>query len=105
MFFILIQYILALYIQYNLNKAINIFFPQNLADSVIKENATGTGNGEEGALLNENISDSQRKKKASEEKNKVTENSVFDLTDVITGHKIVRELTREEKYYYLTKHY
>ena len=30
---------------------------------------------------------------------------VFDLPDVITGRKIVSELTREEKYYYLTKHY
>ena len=30
---------------------------------------------------------------------------VFDLPDVITGRKIVSELTCEEKYYYLTKHY
>ena len=35
----------------------------------------------------------------------MTKNSVFDLADVITGHKIVSELTREEKYHYLTKHY
>ena len=40
---------------------------------------------EEGALLNENIS--QSKTGVSEEKNKVTENSVFDLADVITGCK------------------
>ena len=42
---------------------------------------------------------------ASEEKNKVIENSVFDLADVITGRKIVDELTSEEKNYYRTKHY
>ena len=40
-----------------------------------------------------------------EKKKKVKENSVFDLADVITRLKIVGELTREEKYYYLTKHY
>ena len=34
-----------------------------------------------------------------------TENSIFNLDDVITGRKIVSELTREEKYYCLTKHY
>ena len=38
------------------------------------------------------------------EKNE-TENSVFNLADVITGRKIFSELTREEKYYYLRKHY
>ena len=38
-------------------------------------------------------------------KNKVKENFLFDLVDVVTGLKIVSELTREEKYYYLTKHY
>ena len=38
-------------------------------------------------------------------KEKVKDNSVFDLADVITRLKIVGELTREEKYYYLTKHY
>ena len=38
-------------------------------------------------------------------KKEVKENSVFDLADVITRRKIVGELTREEKYYYLTKHY
>ena len=60
---------------------------------------------EEGILLNENICDSQSKTRAFEEENNVTENSVFDLADVITGRKIVGELNREEKYYYLTKHY
>ena len=60
--------ILALYMQYNLNKAINIFSLQNLVDSVIQENGTGTGNSEEGALLNENISDGQSKTGTSEEK-------------------------------------
>ena len=39
------------------------------------------------------------------EKNKVTENSVFDLADVITGRKIVSELAREKKCYCLIKHY
>ena len=32
------------------------------------------------------------------------ENSIFDLADVITGRKIVDELTCEEKNYYRTKH-
>ena len=41
---------------------------------------------------------------ASEEKNKLTGTSVFDLADVITGRKMVSELTREKKYYYLAKH-
>ena len=35
----------------------------------------------------------------------MTENSVFDLADVIAGRKIVCELTREENYYHFTKHY
>ena len=35
----------------------------------------------------------------------MTENSVFDLADVITGRKIVSEMTHEDKYYYLTRHY
>ena len=33
------------------------------------------------------------------------ENSVFDLADVITGRKIISELTGQEKYYFLTKHF
>ena len=33
------------------------------------------------------------------------ESSVTDLLDVTTGRKIVVELTREGKYYYLTKRY
>ena len=40
-----------------------------------------------------------------QEKNNVTENSFFDLDDVIADRKIVSELTHEEKYYYLRKHY
>ena len=32
---------------------------------------------------------------------KVTGNSVFDIADVITGSKIISELTYEEKYYFL----
>ena len=35
----------------------------------------------------------------------VTENFVFDLADAITGRKIFSDLTREEKHYYLPKHY
>ena len=35
----------------------------------------------------------------------MTENSFFDLDDVIADRKIVSELTHEEKYYYLRKHY
>ena len=35
----------------------------------------------------------------------MTENSFFDLDDVIADRKIVSELTHEGKYYYLTKHY
>ena len=36
----------------------------------------------------------------------MTENSFFDLDDVIIAdRKIVSELTHEGKYYYLTKHY
>ena len=35
----------------------------------------------------------------------MTENSVFDLADVIAGRKIVCELTREENYYHFTKYY
>ena len=38
-------------------------------------------------------------------KRNVTKNSIFDLTDVITCRKIGSELIRDEKYYYLTKHY
>ena len=52
-----------------------------------------------------NICDSQNKTGASEAKNRVAENSVFDLAGVTTGRKIVSELTCEEKYYYLTKHH
>ena len=44
---------------------------------------------EEGTLSNENICDIQSKTGASEEKNKVTDNSYFDVADVITGRKIV----------------
>ena len=35
----------------------------------------------------------------------MTDNSLFDLVNTITGSKIAGELTREEKYYYLTKYY
>ena len=35
----------------------------------------------------------------------MTEDSIIDLNNVITGHDIVSELTREEMYYYPTKHY
>ena len=42
---------------------------------------------------------------APKEKINEIDNSVFYLADVITSRKIVSELTREEKYYYLTKHY
>ena len=35
----------------------------------------------------------------------MTENSFFDLDDVIADRKIVSELTHEEKYYYLRKRY
>ena len=35
----------------------------------------------------------------------MTENFAFDLADVIAGQKIVSELTREGKYYYLAKYY
>ena len=38
-------------IEYSLNKAINVFSINNLVDSAIQENAAGTGNREEGALL------------------------------------------------------
>ena len=56
--------------------------------------------------MNENICDSQSKtKRASKEKNKVTEDSLIDLGNVITGHDIVSELTHEEMYYYPTKQY
>ena len=44
---------------------------------------------EEGTLSNKNICDIQSKTGASEEKNKVTDNSYFDVADVITGRKIV----------------
>ena len=37
--------------------------------------------------------------------NNLTENSVFDLADATSGLKFVKELTRKEKYCYLTKHY
>ena len=57
-FFILIWRFLTLYVQYSLNQTINIFFPENLVDSTIRVNTTGTGKREEGALLNENICDS-----------------------------------------------
>ena len=99
-FFILIWRILALYIKYGLAKVINIFSLWNLVDNAVQENATGIGNNKEGALLNENICDSQSKTGAFEEKNSWTESSVFDLADVITGCKLF-----EKKYYYLTKHY
>ena len=52
-----------------------------------------------------NICDSQNKTGASEVKNRVAENSVFDLAGVTTGRKIVSELTCEEKYYYLIKYH
>ena len=45
------------------------------------------------------------RQKHFKKKNNVTENSFFDLDDVIADRKIVSELTHEEKYYYLTKHY
>ena len=66
----------------------------NLVDSTIQENATLTRNRE-----------SQSKTGTFEGKHNMTENFVFDLADVITGRKIISELTCEEKYYYLTKHY
>ena len=69
MFFILIWRILALYIKYGLAKVINIFSLWNLVDNAVQENATGIGNNKEGALLNENICDSQSKTGAFEEKN------------------------------------
>ena len=95
---------LALYIQYSLVN-VNIFSLQNLVDSTIQENATGIGTREEVRLLTENICDSQSKTETFQEKNNVTENSFFDLDDVIADRKIVSELTHEEKYYYLRKHY
>ena len=58
-------------------------FPFALVDSAIQENATGTGNREKGALVNENICDSQNKTGAFDEESNVTENSVFDLADVV----------------------
>ena len=103
--FILTWRILALYKQYSLNKAINIFSLENLVNCTTQENGTCTGNREEGTLLNENICDSQSRQEYLKKKNRKTENSFFDLADVITGRKIVSELTYEEKYFYLTKHY
>ena len=78
-FFILIWRILPLYVQYSLNKAIDIVLDMFLIKLLI--------------LI---ICDSESKTGASKEKNKVTENTAFDLADVITGRKIVSELTREE---------
>ena len=73
-----------------------------IALCAIQENATGTRNRGEGTLLNKNICGTQSKTGVCEDKNKLTENSVWDLADVITGGKFVNVLTREEKYYYLT---
>ena len=42
---------------------------------------------------------------AFQEKKNVTENSAFDLADIVTRLKIFCELTREEKYYYIKKDY
>ena len=95
---------LALYIQYSLVN-VNIFSLQNLVDSTIQENATGIGTREEVRLLIENICDSQSKTETFQEKNNVTENSFFDLDDVIVDRKIVSELTHEGQYNYLTRHY
>ena len=76
---------------------------KNLVDSAIQKNAIGTGKRAERALLNENICDSQSKAEAFQEKNNVTDNCVFDLADVLTGPKIVSELTIKQSN--LTKHY
>ena len=87
----------------NCNKAINIFSLENLVNCATQENETCTGNREEATLLNENICDSQSRQEHLKKKNRKTENSFFDLADIITGRKIVSELTYEEKYFYLTK--
>ena len=87
----------------NCNKAINIFSLENLVNCATQENETCTGNREEATLLNENICDSQSRQEHLKKKNRKAENSFFDLADIITGRKIVSELTYEEKYFYLTK--
>ena len=47
----------------------------------------------------------QGKTGAFVERSNLTKDSAFDLINMITGPKVVSELTREEKYYYLAKHY
>ena len=45
------------------------------------------------------------RQKHFKKKNNVTENSFFDLDDVIVDRKIVSESTHEGQYNYLTRHY